>query len=269
MAAGCVMGIAVVSIHDVAPATLDESEYLLGLVEQWGARSSLLVVPGPWRVPVVADDPEFVDWLHRAAARGHEVVAHGWEHRHVDDPGARPHVGRRLAERILTRGCAEFSGLGRDEAVRRGRRSLATLEGLGFSPTGFVAPGWALSAASTDALRSIGVDYTTTRTAVIDFVEPKSIAVPAVCHRPGSALSKLAARMVVAIVEMRCRDRRSIRLALHPDDVHDDRLDRATRRALDALAASPLDFMTYGELTAACRTGRRAAAPPTTGRVVS
>jgi predicted deacetylase len=256
------MGAAIVSIHDVAPATLDESRHLLALVEQLGARSSLLVVPGPWRDPVVDDAPEFVAWLHDAAARGHEVVAHGWEHRRVDDAAARPHVGRRLAERILTRGCAEFSALGHEEATRRGRRSVATLEALGFSPTGFVAPGWSMSAAATDALRSIGVGYTTTRTAVIDFVEPKSITVPAVCHRPGSAVSMLAARMVVAVVEMRCRERRSIRLALHPDDVHDDRLDRATRRALDALAASPLDLMTYGALVASCRT--RSAAPATT-----
>lgn len=263
------MGVAVVSIHDVAPATLDESKHLLGLVEQIGARSSLLVVPGPWRDPVLDDDPEFVAWLHDAEARGHEVVAHGWEHRGVDDPATQRHVGKRLAERILTRGCAEFSALGRDEAIRRGRRSLATLEAFGFSPTGFVAPGWSLSAAATDALCSIGVGYTTTRTAVVDFVEPKSIAIPAVCHRPGSAVSMFAARMVVAVVEMRCRDRRSIRLALHPDDVHDDRLDRATHRALDALAACPLVLMTYAELVEACRSGGTEPAAPATTRVAS
>ncbi len=247
------MSVAIVSIHDVAPATRDECTHLLSLVEDLGARASLLVVPGPWRHPVIGDDDDFVGWLRRAEVAGHEVVAHGWEHRSVIDPTWRPHLGRRAAERLLTRGCAEFAALGCDEAARRAEWSLDALRALGFSPTGFVAPGWSLSAAAAEALRSVGVGYTTTRTAVVDHLEPKSIAVPAVCHRPGSSLSMLAARMVVAVVEMRCRDRRSIRLALHPDDAHDDRLDRATRRALDALASSPLELMTYGQLVDACR----------------
>lgn len=249
------MSVAVVSIHDVAPATREECAHLLSLVERHGARASLLVVPGRWRRSVIADDLDFVGWLRRAEAAGHEVVAHGWEHRSVDDPTARPHLGRRAAERMLTRGCAEFAALGHDEAMRRAALSLAAFRTLGFAPTGFVAPGWSLSPAASESLRSVGFGYTTTRTAVIDYHEPKTIAVPAVCHRPGSTLSMLAARMVVAVVEMRCRDRRSIRVALHPDDVHDERLDRATRRALTALDASPLDLLTYGELVAACRVG--------------
>lgn len=261
------MSVAVVSIHDVAPATRDECAHLLSLVEQRGTRVSLLVVPGPWRDSGIGGDADFVAWLRDASDRGHEVVAHGWEHRSVDDPSCRPHLGRRAAERLLTRGCAEFAALGHDEAARRARWSLDALRALGFSPTGFVAPGWSLSAAASEALRSVGFGYTTTRTAVVDYREPKSIAVPAVCHRPGSALSMLAARMVVAVVEMRCRDRRSIRLALHPDDVHDDRLDRATRRALEALVASPLALMTYAELVDACRVVRIESMPidgPTT-----
>lgn len=257
------MSVAVVSIHDVAPATSDECTHLLSLVEQFGARASLLVVPGPWRDATIGDDAEFVDWLRGAVARGHEVVAHGWEHRSVDDPTSRVHLGRRAAERLLTRGCAEFAALGHDEAARRAGLSLDALRALGFAPTGFVAPGWSLSAASSEALRSVGFGYTTTRTAVVDYREPMSIAIPAVCHRPGSALSMFAARMVVAVVEMRCRDRRSIRFALHPDDVHDDRLDRATRRAIEALVSSPLELVTYAELVDACRAARIEPSMPT------
>ncbi|HSM66232.1 MAG TPA: polysaccharide deacetylase family protein [Ilumatobacteraceae bacterium] len=247
------MSVAVVSIHDVAPATRDECTHLLSLVERLGARASLLVVPGPWRLPVVGDDVDFIGWLRRAEAAGHEVVAHGWEHRSVHDPTTRHHLGRSAGERLLTRGCAEFAGLGHDEAARRAGWSLDALRTLGFSPVGFVAPGWSLSAAASEALRSVGFGYTTTRTTVVDYLEPKTIPVPAVCHRPRSALSMLAARMVVAVVEMRCRERRSIRLALHPDDVHDGRLDRATVRALDVLASSSLELMTYVELVDACR----------------
>ena len=247
------MSVAVVSIHDVAPATHGESAHLVAHVEELGVRASLLVVPGPWRGRRLGDDTEFVDWLHAARDRGHEIVAHGWEHRAVVDPTARPHLAKRVGERVLTRGCAEFSALGRDQAERRASLSLSALRSCGFVLNGFVAPGWSLSPAASAALRSVGFEYTATRLAVVDLTAPKSIPVPAVCHRPGSAVSLLAARMLVAVVEMRCRDRRSIRLALHPDDVHDERLERATRRALQTLEASALELVTYHDLVTACR----------------
>jgi predicted deacetylase len=253
------VSVAVISIHDVAPATHAECEHLLAHVEELDAPASLLVVPGPWRGRQLGDDARFVAWLHAAQSRGHEIVAHGWEHRGVVDPTARPHLGKRLGERVLTRGCAEFATLGSAEAERRAASSLTALRSHGFEPTGFVAPGWSLSTAARDAVRAVGFEYTTTRLAVDDLTVPNSIAVPAVCHRPGSPLSMLAARMVVAVVEMRCRDRRSIRLALHPDDVHDERLDQATRRALQALRSCELDLVTYDELVRSCRTTRAAA----------
>ena len=250
------MSVAVVSIHDVAPATQGESAHLLAHAEALGARTSLLVVPGPWRGRRLGDDVEFVAWLRRAEERGHEIVAHGWEHRGVVDPIARAHIGQRLGERLLTRGCAEFAALGPAEAERRALLSWEALRSHGFAPTGFVAPGWSLSPAGAQALRTVGFGYTTTRLAVSDLSAPNSIAVPAVCHRSGSPLSAIAAKMLVAVIEMRCRDRRSIRLALHPDDVHDERLERATTRALAALVDSPLELVTYDELVTSCRPER-------------
>jgi uncharacterized protein len=247
------VSVAVVSIHDVAPATHGESAHLLAHVEEIGVRASLLVIPGPWQGRRLGDDIEFVDWLQAARGRGHEIVAHGWEHRAVDDPTARRARVARLGERILTRGCAEFSAPGRGEAERRASLSLSALQSCGFSPTGFVAPGWSLSAAASEALCAVGFGYTTTRIAVTDLAARRSVPVPAVCHRPGSPVSALAARMLVAVVELRCRDRRSIRLALHPDDVHDERLERATCRALQSLDASALEFATYADLIASCR----------------
>lgn len=250
------MSLGVISIHDVAPATRDECTALLDVVERIGARASLLVIAGPWREPVASNDPVFTEWLLRAEARGHEVVAHGWEHRAVSDPALRVGPVRRLGERMLTRGCAEFAALGADEAASRAGRALFELRSLGTDPTGFIAPGWSMSHEALGALGRAGFEYTTTRLTVIDLVEPKSLPIPAVCHRPKSSLTLLAARMLVSVVAMRCRERRSIRLALHPDDTHDDRLVRATDQAVDALAASGLQLMTYAELIAACRSGR-------------
>lgn len=249
------MSFAVISIHDVAPSTREECTALLDTVERIGAKASLLVIPGPWREPMASQDPAFAEWLLGAQSRGHEIVAHGWEHRAVADPALRVGVVRRLGERLLTRGCSEFAALGADEAAVRARKALVELRSLGVDPTGFIAPGWSMSREALGVLGSAGFGYTTTRLTVIDLEEPKSLPIPAVCHRPKSAVTMLAARMVVSIVALRCREHRSIRLALHPDDTHDDRLVRATDHAIDAIAASALQLMTYAELIAACRRG--------------
>jgi predicted deacetylase len=247
------MSIGVISIHDVAPATLDECRALLNRVERIGATASLLVIAGPWREPMASQDPAFAAWLQDAATRGHEIVAHGWEHRAVSDPAIRVGVCRRLGERLLTRGCSEFAALGADEAADRAGQALVELRALGTHLTGFVAPGWSMSSEALSVLGAIGFEYTTTRLSVIDLVDHKSLSIPAVCHRPNSLVSMPAARMLVSIVALRCREGRSVRLALHPDDTHDDRLVQAIDRAISVLGTSSTKLMTYGELIAACR----------------
>lgn len=248
----------VISLHDVAPATHAESVHLLDQVEQIGARASLLVIPGPWREPHLTDDAAFVRWLDAARSRGHEIVAHGWEHRAVTDPTWRPVAVRRIAERLLTRGCAEFAALGQAESVERAQRSMQTLHSIGLRPTGFVAPGWSMSPAVPQALLAARFDYTVTRLGVVDLRTSRTLPIPAVCHRPDSPLSASAARMVAAVVRDRCRSGRSIRLALHPADVHDDRLDRANDQALGAIGSSRHTVMTYADLVESCRADPRA-----------
>lgn len=247
------MTFAVISIHDVAPSTRAECEQLVAAAERIEARTSLLVVPGSWRYPAATEDPRFGPWLAGLERRGHEVVAHGWEHRAVPDDDGTVGLARRTADRLFTRGCAEFGALGTAEAARRIDLALDTLHGLGFAPSGFIAPGWSMSPAAAAAVRAAGVAYTTTRLAIVDHVADRSLPVPAVCHRPGSPLTALGARMLVAIVERRAAQRRPVRLALHPADVHDDRLTAATTRAIAAIGRSELDTPTYAEAVARCR----------------
>ncbi|MGH6655287.1 MAG: hypothetical protein ACRDVE_08775, partial [Actinocrinis sp.] len=49
----------VVSIHDVALATAAESARWLADLDGLGVRATLLVVPGPWREPALANAPEY------------------------------------------------------------------------------------------------------------------------------------------------------------------------------------------------------------------
>jgi uncharacterized protein len=238
----------VVSIHDVAPATMPEVRSLLGLAERAGLAVSLLVVPGPWRPPAMGECAWFVDELHHLAARGHEVVVHGWEHRAVEDPDRS--IGRveRAAGRLLTRGCAEFAELGPREAAARIRSGLDAVRAAGFDPIGFTPPGWLASPEANGALAAAGYRYTTTRTAVVDLVRGVRHPVPAWSQRVGSPLTGATTSVVERLVVKRLRAGHDVRIALHPADVRVASVAASVERMLAAVLAGTA--RTYGEFVA-------------------
>ena len=245
----------VVSLHDVAPATFDESRAWLDLVEAHGLVASLLVVPGPWRSAQLVPGTPFVEWLRAAEARGHEVALHGWEHTAVHDPLHGGSPLRRLRAQVRARGCAEFAELGAEEARRRitlGRQALCA---AGFDPVGFVPPGW-LAMRSTDAvLRDEGFAYTTTQWQVRDVRDGTIVRVASTSQRPGSALTAAAAAANLWIAHRCFESGRSLRIALHPDEIHDARLVRAADRMLLDASVHRHRTITYAELVGV---GRRA-----------
>ena len=52
----------------------------MDLLETLGVHASLLVIPGRWNGQELSQSPAFVDWLHAAESRGHEIVQHGMFH---------------------------------------------------------------------------------------------------------------------------------------------------------------------------------------------
>jgi hypothetical protein len=228
----------VVSIHDVSSASFDESRRLLELCESSGLRATLLVIPGPWRGSRPAECRSFVSWLDRAQERGHEVSMHGWCH----TGGSSRHP----ADRLLARGCGEFGALGRDEARELLELGLESMSRLGVEPVGFTAPGWLISEGSKRALVDLGFAYTTTHLSVIDFARSTSVAAPALCQRPGSVITPLGIRVVRRALVGRVAKGRSVRLALHPDDLSTEPLVEATRMLIQVMAAGPTS--TYADL---------------------
>jgi predicted deacetylase len=234
------MSVVVISLHDVAPATLEQSRAWLGHVEARGLRATLLVVPGPWRDERLDGDPAFAEWLHAARRDGHELSLHGWEHRGVTVPRSvalSPTLtaGRRLYGRIAARGCGEFHELGRVEAKQRLRMGRAALAGLGIETVGFTPPGWLIS-----------------RGSVHDLQRETTLRIPAVSHRPGSAIAAPAAKVTQGFVAHRVRTGRPVRIALHPDDLTHPALVAATERMLDTVAVAArtrgVQVVTYAEL---------------------
>src|SRR5262249_6155720 len=88
-------------IHDVAPATADQTARWCADADSLGIPVSLLVIPGPWRGAPLVDEPGYADVLRARIARGDELVLHGWEHRAGPEGSAlRKAVGRARCGRV-------------------------------------------------------------------------------------------------------------------------------------------------------------------------
>ncbi|HEV2096282.1 MAG TPA: polysaccharide deacetylase family protein [Chthoniobacterales bacterium] len=159
----------VVSLHDVAPATVEASRKMLSTLSRLGVRvTSLLVVPDYHRQGRSVEDPAFVAWLRAMQADGHEVVIHGYFH-------MRPRQGdenwrAKFITRFYTQDEGEFHDLSYEEAFARITRARDEFAEARVPTHGFIAPAWLLSAAGEKAARAAGMQYTTRLASVRDLV---------------------------------------------------------------------------------------------------
>ncbi len=236
----------VVSVHDVAPASATPTAIWLNALDRRGLRSSLLVIPGPWRGDSLAGRHTFQQLLRDRQAAGDEIVQHGWRHQAgVDACG-----WRAVAARGLARGAGEFAALSQPAALLRLRAGRAVLADAGLATGAFTAPGWLHSPGALRALRQLGFTHTTTHTAVVDVVSGQQLRGFAFSHRPGGTGERAAAHLLRVGVRAAARAGGLLRIALHPDDLGRPGLRSATLAAIDEaldLGAAPT---TYGELLA-------------------
>jgi len=240
----------VVSLHDVAPGSAGQSMRWLSIVERYGLRASLLVVPGPWRNGSLATDASFASWLRAARDRGHELSLHGWEHRATAHRSDSRHatVRHSLVGNVLARGCQEFWQLGTREADRRIGAGLEVLSNAGIEVDGFTPPGWLASPETVEVLRARGFLYTTTQWSVINLRDGRSLPISALSQRPGSVLTRAAAATNERIALRRLTRGLPLRLALHPDDLADRQLVSSVHRILDSAVINQTQSTTYAEL---------------------
>lgn len=238
----------VVSIHDVAPSTHAASSHWLDIIEAHRLRATLLVVAGPWNGPRADEDPAFGDWLRAAAAGGHEIAAHGWDHRRIEDPEGNWTSSRRVFGNVAARGCEEFWMLGQREARRRLIRTCSVLHAIGVEADGFTPPGWLASREALDAARGLGFRYRTSHRGVHDLRTGATVLAPAFSHRPGTALTAAAAWGVERLARALLLRGGLVRLALHPDDLDTGTTRDATLRLLARARDADVLSVTYREL---------------------
>jgi uncharacterized protein len=234
----------VVSIHDVAPITADETRRWCADADSLGIPVSLLVIPGPWRGASLADEPGYADVLRARVARGDELVMHGWSHR----AGPEGSLPCRLAGRAVARGAAEFGALDETQAADRLMSGRAVLREVGLTADGFTPPGWLASAATDRALSQVGFRYTTSHFGVLDLRSGRMRRGFALSHRPGGTGERLGAALMVGWARWSARRGGLVRIALHPDDLARPGLRDATLRAIEAVLAAGGWAATYSDV---------------------
>lgn len=221
----------IVSIHDVAPDSLDAAREWCRLLDGWGIKKRCLAVIPFLRQRPVQSSSSLVDFLKAELAADGEVVLHGYSHQR---PSPFTLWHHRLYDRFVTRGEAEFAALDSGESVarllREGRRELE--EALGISVRGFTAPCWWQSRATTDMLRRTGFLWYDTLIGIVNLRAGRRIFSPVITGLPpDTGLPALLAPWATGMMSALCRAR-VLRLALHPYDLSNPRFMRYVERRL-------------------------------------
>lgn len=208
----------VVSLHDVAPATVAASREILSALSRLGVRAtSLLVVPDYHRQGRSVDDPAFVAWLRAMQADGHEVVIHGYFHlrpRQLDET-----LRAKFITRFYTQDEGEFHDLGYEEAFARITRARDEFADARVQTHGFIAPAWLLSAAGEKAAREAGMQYTARLASVRDLVTGRETRARSLVY---SARNAWRRNLSLAWNKTLCAALGTaplIRLSIHPCDI--------------------------------------------------
>ncbi len=210
----------IVSVHDVAPPTLASCERLVRAIDAVAdIPLTLLVVPDYHRRGLAAATSRYRAWLETRAARGDELVLHGWTHLDEAPLGLNPLA--RFRRTRLTDREGEFSALCAAAARERLEAGLAWFDRQGWPVAGFVAPAWQLSAGAWQALQSTPLLYTTTRTRIYLLRSNRSLETCTFVYSTRSPLRSRMSRWVNGARQRLEAHRMPVRLALHPPDADD------------------------------------------------
>ncbi len=233
----------VVSIHDVHPGTQETIEQILAQLLADGVRScSLLVVPDFHKTAPMHQHPQFIDWLQRQAASGHEIVLHGYAH--LRSRRKRESPLTRWITQTYTTGEGEFYDISFESAIRKITHGLGMLRDAGVSPSGFIAPAWLLSTAAQEALRSVGMLYTTTLRTVVHLPTQSKAVSQSLVYSVRNAWRRQVSLAWNASLFRREKNNPLLRMGIHPVDFRHEAIWNQIRQLTQAAARDRVS-MTY------------------------
>jgi predicted deacetylase len=215
--AGAVKDYLVVSIHDIAPTTQAIADKIISEVARKGVRAcSLLVVPDYHHRGASMKDRQFVSWLRDLAARGHEVVIHGYFH---ERPARSNETLRdKFITRFYTQSEGEFYDIDYDEAFRRINAARDEFVTAGLKPHGFVAPAWLLGTEAERAARDAEMEYTTKLRSIRDLRSGENFAARSLVYSVRNKWRRATSLVWNAALARFLRMSPLLRLSVHPQD---------------------------------------------------
>jgi predicted deacetylase len=207
----------VASIHDVAPVTQSTVATILSELDKKGVRHcSLLVVPDYHHRGPSMQDRQFVSWLRDLAARGHEIVIHGYFHERPTSE--HESFSEKVITRFYTQGEGEFYDLGYDEALRRIKMARDEFYAAGLKPRGFVAPAWLLSANGERAARDAEMEYTTRLGNVRDLRTGETFPARSLVYSVRNGWRRTTSLIWNSALRRVVKNNPLMRLSIHPPD---------------------------------------------------
>lgn len=248
----------VVSFHDLHPGSRTVCAGFLARLRELGVpRVTLLVVPCWHGAAPVSDDADCVAWLRSLVEQGHEICLHGFYHR---ADGVRGGLIRQLVGRHYTAGEGEFYQMDRATARERLEQGMEILSVRAKLPVaGFTPPAWLMSAEAREVAKGCGLPYSTLFGYVDLLQTDELLAAPTIVYSCRNAWRRCVSRVWVRLWARLQRGADVLRIAAHPGDFADPRVERSLYERIAACVADQRQVVTYGELAAqaasACRTG--------------
>jgi predicted deacetylase len=210
------------SLHDVGPSFERQIDLLAGLMQDTlqSTRFAMLVVPDHWGCHRLRPGSDFAHRLRAWSDSGIEMFVHGWYHKDA----ARHRGTTGLKARYMTAGEGEFLGLSRSEAARRMEDGRALVEDIiGRKASGFVAPAWLYGPGAMEALRESGFAMAEDHMKVWIPQTGKVVARgPVITWASRSAARTASSLAFAALARRTLHPLRTVRVALHPNDVTKD-----------------------------------------------
>lgn len=219
-------GQAILSLHDVSPATMGDVSKILSTLHEWKIEApSLLVIPNHHGRYPLEKSPACSSLIRAAAANGSEIVLHGFEHQSQPTGRIKKRPLDRAKAALLTAGEGEFLNLDYGQALLKLIRGKRIVEkSLGKSVVGFVAPAWLESRETGAAVRNAGLAFHEDHLFITDIKHQQRFFCPAISFSARSLARTSASIVWARFVTRLIGGPQPIRLALHPQDFHSTHL---------------------------------------------